>query len=198
MSYGNDLPGTALFAPIEWLLHVNDRAHCPPFGRVTPHCRSTSTGPFGLAGFLASSFFFFFFGSLSASPSVFRFFDFFAVPSSPILFFELFWPFISPTSSTPLASSSLALSFSFALFAASRASFFFRAFSCLARKQPRICSAPAAFRTALLQCLHIIVSSVVSLGLPVGNKAIALSSISGRIGDVGSRDTSSLEESKHT
>jgi hypothetical protein len=45
MSYGRDLPETARFAPMEWLLHVNERAQGCPLGRITPHCRSTSTGP---------------------------------------------------------------------------------------------------------------------------------------------------------
>jgi hypothetical protein len=44
MSYGNDRPGTARFAPMEWLLQVRDRAHGTPSFK-TPHCLSTSTGP---------------------------------------------------------------------------------------------------------------------------------------------------------
>lgn len=45
MSYGSDLPATARFAPIEWLLQVRDLAHGMPLASSTPHWRSTSTGP---------------------------------------------------------------------------------------------------------------------------------------------------------
>lgn len=47
MSYGRDLPATARFAPILCDLQVSDLAQGCPFGRMTPHCRSTSTGPGG-------------------------------------------------------------------------------------------------------------------------------------------------------
>lgn len=156
MSYGKLLPGTALFAPMEWLLHVRLRAQDAPFGSGTPHCFSTSTGPFGFGtlGFGCSSFFaFFLFGSFSPpSPSVFRFLLFLGPalpPSSELvaltaLFFALLTLFSLPsmqppsprprvTESSIVASPSLSSPFSLtslARWAASLASFFFRARSC--------------------------------------------------------------------
>src|SRR4051812_42944981 len=84
MSYGSDRPGTALFALMLWLLHVRDRAQGWPLGSSTPHCLSTSTGPFGFAAFGLGSSFFFLALPLSSSPSAFLFlpatFVFFALP----------------------------------------------------------------------------------------------------------------------
>src|SRR5271155_3613890 len=148
MSYGRLLPGTALFAPIEWLLQVKLLAHWAPFGKVTPHCLSTSTGPFGFGtfGFCSSFLFFFFFGSLSlsSSASALRFLPFFVPSSAPAPFAALFLapvPLLpSLTSSSSSSSSSLLPAFSFARWAASRASFFLRAFSCFDFRHPVKCS----------------------------------------------------------
>lgn len=210
ISYGSERPGTARFAPIEWLLQVRDRAHCAPLGSVTPHCFSTSTGPLGLGTLgLGSSFFFFFLGSplspLSSSPSALRFLPFLGPSPSAMpltaLFLALFCPFIasSPSALSPpltaAEASSTALpssptpsllpseAFSLARFAASRASFFLRAFSCFALRQPRMCSAAACFSTGRLQCLQMTVSSWSSRGFPVGKAAMVFSSISGRMGE---------------
>lgn len=45
-------------------LHVRLRAHRPPCGSGTPHCFSTSTGPFGFVSALALTFL----GAFSAVP----------------------------------------------------------------------------------------------------------------------------------
>lgn len=171
-------------APIEWLLQVKERAHCAPLGRVTPHCFSTSTGPFGLAVFcLGSSFFFFFFDSLPSSSSALRFLPFLLPSSVPFvaLFLALFWPMLGLSPSALSGPSSSLSSPAFRRFAASRASFFLRAFSCLAFKQPRTCSAAVCLRVGRLQCLQITVSRrSSSRGLPVGNTATTLLSRTGR------------------
>ena len=131
---------------MEWLLQVRLLAQKPPFGRSTPHCFSTSTGPFGLGsfGFGGSSFFaFFFLGSLSASPSAFLFLPFFGPPSgvrlAALFLADLMIPSVASSRLTVTDSSigtspslSLSLSLSsdltpFARWEASFASFFFRA-----------------------------------------------------------------------
>src|ERR1700677_2583449 len=84
-----------------WLLQVRLLAHCPPFGSCTPHCFSTSTGPFGFAalGFCSSFLLFFFLVALSASSSAFRFLPFLVPSSAPS-------PCEAPLRALPLISSS--------------------------------------------------------------------------------------------
>lgn len=87
-----------------------------PDGVITPHCLSTSTGPFGFTTFgFASSFFFFIFGAFSPSPSAFLFFPFdTATAALPALFFAPFFKLTfppppappSPASTSPSPSSS--------------------------------------------------------------------------------------------
>jgi hypothetical protein len=48
---GKTSAGTARFAAKEWRLHVKLLAHCAPVANVTPHCFSTSTGPFFIDAF---------------------------------------------------------------------------------------------------------------------------------------------------
>lgn len=175
MSYGRLLPGTALLRPILWLLHVKLRAQKPPFGRATPHCFSTSTGPLGLAAFgFGSSFFFFFaFGAFSASPSIFLFLPFFAPSPSataPLTadFRALFFP--------PSSSSFSPFSFRSAASLASFASFFFLSFSCFLFRQSRMWLAETARSTGRRQCLHWTTSTLSSIGRPVVKPASVFSS----------------------
>src|SRR5689334_21942793 len=147
MSYGRLRPGTALLRPMEWLLHVKLRAQKPPFGRGTPHCRSTSTGPLGFAPFCFGSSFFFFFalGAFSASPSSFLFLPFFA--PSPSITAPLTADFrapLPPSSSSPF-------SFLKAASFASLASFFFLSFSCFLFRHSRMWVAEEARRTGRRQ-----------------------------------------------
>lgn len=118
---------------MEWLLHVKDRAHGWPLARMTPHWRSTSTGPnmvgvsadpnetrpgggelvpLGLGTFaLGSSFFFLVLGALSRSPSAFRFLPFLSSSGFlPAAFLPPTLPF--GLSSSSLSSSALASPFS--------------------------------------------------------------------------------------
>lgn len=161
---------------------MSDLAQGCPFGKMTPHCLSTSTGPLVLGAFaLPSSFFFLAFGP-SSVPSAFRFLPF----SSP----AFFPPFLSSSESSSLsspsalrASSSLAASFARSL--ASRASFFRWAFSFLRRRHAAMCAVAAVFRTDFLQCLHCCKSGLSSSGRPVWNVSRALSSrgLTGGLGD---------------
>ena len=171
MSYGRLRPGTPRFNPIEWLLHVRLLAQYPPFGRGTPHCLSTSTGPLGFAPLvLGSSFFFFFAFGLSASPSIFLFLPFLA--PSPSMEAPLTADFLArmpPSSSSPF-------SFLRAASLASLASFFFFNFSCFLFRQSRICVADEARRMGRRQCLHCTVSTLSSRGRPVGKAASVFSS----------------------
>jgi len=133
-----------------WLLHVKDLAQGCPFGSVTPHCRSTSTGPFGLAAFGFGSSFFFFALPLSSSPSAFLFLPLTALsvflPAAFLVVLPAFSPFLSMSSSASLSSSprasaspsalraSSSRAASFARSRASRASFLRCAFSFLMRR----------------------------------------------------------------
>lgn len=148
-------------------LHVRLRAQKPPFGSGTPHCRSTSTGPFGLAPLaLGSSFFFFFAPGFSASPSILRFLPFFAPGSSPLIadFLAL------------ISSSSSPFSFLSAASLASLASFFFFCFSAFLFRQSRMWVAEEARSMGRRQCLHCTVSTLSSRGRPVGKPASVFSS----------------------
>ena len=167
---------------MEWDLQVKLRAQKPPLGRATPHCVSTLTGPFGLGtfGLGGSSFLsFFFFGSLSAPSSAFRFFDFLG-PS--VAFFEALFLggfLVESGSSTPSAPSaaairsstpspSLSFSFSFssaaslALAFASLASFFFRARSFFFSRHNGACDTSTDSDIGFLQCLQFTIFSELS------------------------------------
>jgi len=181
MSYGKLRPGTARLRPIEWLLHVKLRAQYPPFGSDTPHCLSTSTGPFGFAPFcLGSSFFFFFaFGAFSASTSSFLFLPFFAPSPSTAAA-----PLIADLRALKPPSSSSPFSFLRAASLASLASFFFFNFSCFLFRQSRMCVAEEARRTGRRQCLHCTVSTLSSSGRPLGKPVIVFSSSGLTTGEV--------------
>jgi hypothetical protein len=172
MSYGKLRPGTALFRPMLWLLHVKLLAQNPPFGSGTPHCLSTSTGPLGFAPLaLGSSFFFFFaFGPFSAPSSIFRFLPFFA-PSPSITV-----PLMADLRAPIPTSSSSPFSFRKAASLASLASFFFLSFSCFLFKHSRMCDAEEVRRTGRRQCLHCTVSTLSSSGRPLGKPAMVFSS----------------------
>ena len=210
MSYGSERPGTARFAPIEWLLQVRDLAHGWPVGVMTPHCRSTSTGPLGLGTLgLGSSFFFFFGPAFSSSPSAFLFLPpTFAAAGSvflPATFLPALTPaggFLSPSSSLSLSSSAAAAAVaagppsassalrasssraaSLARSRASRASFFRWAFSFLIFKHAAMCCLAAVLSTLFLQCLHCWRSGESSSGRPVANVSRAVSSRGFTTGD---------------
>jgi hypothetical protein len=210
MSYGKLLPGTALFAPIAWLLHVKLLAQYPPLGSITPHCFSTSTGPFafGTFGFAASiSFFVFFFTGCDLSPrspSALRFF-------APMLLFlvAVLVPIPEPAglspSSSPSASSSSSLvpstprappaersfaSRSRALRFASFCSFFRCARSFLRCRQIFMWEAATARSMGFLQCLHCSVSEVSSIGRPVAKVSASFLSTVLRRGEDGASGSS--------
>jgi hypothetical protein len=167
ISYGRLRPGTARLRPMLWDLQVRLRAQNPPLGSGTPHCLSTSTGPLGFAPFaLGSSFFFFFAPGFSESPSILRFLPFFAPGSRPLIADFL----------ARMSSSSSPFSFRSAASLASLASFFFRCLSAFLLRQSRMCVADAARRIGRRQCLHCIVSTLSSRGLPVWNPASVFSS----------------------
>lgn len=141
-----------------WDLHVKLRAQNPPLGRGTPHWRSTSTGPFGLAPLaLGSSFFFFFAPGRSASPSILRFLPFLAPGSRPLM----------ADLRARISSSSSPFSFLSAASFASFASFFLRCLSAFLFRQSRMCVAEAARSIGRRQCLHCMVSTLSSRGRPV-------------------------------
>ena len=147
-------------------LHVKLRAQKPPFGRGTPHWRSTSTGPLGFAPLaLGSSFFFFFAPGFSTSSSL-RFLPFLAPGSRPLIADFL----------ARISSSSSPFSFLRAASFASLASFFFLCLSAFLFRQSRICVAEAARSIGRRQCLHCIVSTLSSRGRPVWNPASVFSS----------------------
>lgn len=163
---------------------------------MTPHCRSTSTGPgkvskvtkkpsttmiipLGLGTLaLGSSFFFFVFGAFSGSPSALRFF-----PLLSSIFLPAFLPpFLSSSSSLSSSSLSSALrasssrAASLARSRASLASFLRCAFSFLTFRQAAMCALVAVFRMLFLQCLHCCRSGESSRGRPVAKASRALSS----------------------
>ena len=185
-------------------MQVKLLAQYPPFGSKTPHCFSTSTGPFGLGNFGldGSSFFaFFFFGSFSPSPSAFLFLLFFGAPSgvslAALFLADLMRVSVgssremvaessmgtSPSLSLSLVSSGLLPSL--ALWDASFASFFLRARSFFFCSHILIWEAATDLTMGFLQCLHWIRSGRSSIGRPVRKEDFRSGSISFVVGESG-------------